>query len=258
MVCSLFYSSIGFCSGAGLPQLVKEATAFRDLCLRYKLMTASTIFNIILQVFHNFSGKSADPLVLTGEALNEEQTLLETNGKHPVAYMFVLLYKHHLAVYMNAFSEAERILALIQRTDMGNIYPYLVSAHEFLKGLVAAKLSRSSKRHRSSANRSLSKLRRYARHCPQNFQGKVFLVEAELAASAGDMDCALVKYRNCIERSKSQGLIHEEALANERAAYALRDCGRMEEARQFFGQARSRYASWGARTKVYQFSSLGF
>jgi tetratricopeptide (TPR) repeat protein len=256
MVCSFFYSGIAFCSGVRLSQLVKETTAFRDLSIRYRLKTAITIANIILQLFHNFSGKATDPLVLTGEALDEKETLLETNGKHPVAYMCLLIYKHQLAVYMNDFSEAQRISAVIQRGDMGNIFPFLVSSHVFMEGLVVSRLSQTSKQQWTRANRMLSKLRRYAKHCPQNFQGKVYLVEAELAASTGDVDGALVKYKESIERACSQGHIHEEALAYERAGYALRYCGRMEEARDFLDQAKSRYASWGARAKVNQLGSI--
>jgi tetratricopeptide (TPR) repeat protein len=210
----------------------------------------------MLQVFHNLTGRSANPWILTGEAMDEEQTLLATKVKHPIAYMFVLLYKHQLAVYMNNFSEAQRISVVIQQGDMGNVFPFLVASYEFMEGLVTARLSGSSKHHRTRAHRMLSKLKVYARHCPQNFQGKAVLVEAELCASTGDIEGALVTYKDAIQRANGQALVHEEALAYERAGYALRDCGRLEEAKEFFHQARSLYSSWGARSKVNQLSSL--
>ncbi len=195
-MCLFFYCSIGFCSGANLAHHIKETTAFRDLCVRYRVNTAVTTISIVLQTLHNFSGMAADPLILTGEALNEEQCLLATNGKHPIAYLLVLIYKHQLAVYMNNFSEAEKLLSKMQRMDLSNVFPVIRSWHEFMEGLTAARLSASSKKYRKHANQVLTKLRGYAKHCPHNFQSKILLVEAELAASAGDVEDALDKYRN--------------------------------------------------------------
>lgn len=256
MVCSFFYSALGLCSGVSLPQLVKETTGFRDLCICYKVNTAITTTSIILQVFHNLTGRAINPVVLTGEVLDEDQTSLNTFGKHPVAYMFLLLYKHYLAVYMNDFQEAQEISIMIQESDMGNIYPFLVSLFEFFDGLVASRLARSSKPQHKRANQLLLKLRLYAKHCPQNFQGKVWLVEAELAASSGGIDDALAMYRSSIDWARKQGLVHDEALAYERAGYSLHDVGRKEEAEEFFIHARTRYSSWGAKVKVNQLSSF--
>jgi tetratricopeptide (TPR) repeat protein len=119
-------------------------------------------------------------------------------------------------------------------------------------------MPRSSKQHRTRANRTLVKLKRYAEHCPQNFQGKVWLVEAELVASAGDMESALAKFKTSIDWARNQELIHEEALAWERAGYALLAMHRRDEAREFLEKASSIYSSWGAQAKVNQLESATF
>jgi hypothetical protein len=79
-----------------------------------------------------------------------------------------------------------------------------------------------------------------------------------MANSAGDIESALVLYKRSIQCANSQGLVHDEALACERVGYALRDMKRMEEASEYFIQAKTRYASWGAHVKVVQLSAITY
>lgn len=254
MVCSYLYSAVSVCTGGNLCNLAQETTVFRELCLRYRLHTALATTSTVLQLMANFMGQATDPLVLTGEFLNEAQALKNSKGKHPVAYMLLLLYKHTLAVYMNDFPAALNMSALIQSAAMDNIFPFLVSTFCFLDGLVSASISWSSKQHKRRAKRLLVKLRAYAEHCPQNFSGKVYLVEAEMASAAGDSESALILYKDAIEWARSQELIHEEALAYERAGYALCAHCKPNEGREYLKEAKALYASWGAQAKVDQLS----
>lgn len=76
------------------------------------------------------------------------------------------------------------------------------------------------------ARAALRRLRAWARHAPQNYAHRAALVAAELARIGGDHLTAGESYERAIALAGEHGLVHEEALACERAAGFYRDRGR--------------------------------
>lgn len=104
--------------------------------------------------------------------------------------------------------------------------------------------------HRENLAAHERQLQAWARHCPENFASRATLVEAEIARlEYRELDAERL-FEQAMRLARNYGLLHEEALANERAArfYAAR--GFDDIARLYLRKARSRYSRWGAEGKV--------
>jgi hypothetical protein len=96
----------------------------------------------------------------------------------------------------------------------------------------------------------------WARNCPENFEDRAALVAAEIARIEGRELDAERLYEQAIRAARDNGLVHNEALANELAArfYAAR--GFEKIAHTYLRDARRCYVSWGADGKVRQLDQL--
>src|SRR5215471_11893035 len=96
----------------------------------------------------------------------------------------------------------------------------------------------------------------WAEHCPENFENRAVLVGAEMARIEGrDLD-AMRLYEQAIHSARTNGFVHNEAVANERAArfYAARGFETISQA--YLRHARYGYRRWGADGKVRQLDQL--
>ena len=92
----------------------------------------------------------------------------------------------------------------------------------------------------------------WAENCPENFETRAALVNAEIARIDGRDAEAMHLYERAIRSARANGFIHNEALANELASrfYAAR--GFEKIARVYLQDARYGYLRWGADGKVRQ------
>ncbi|OKH31313.1 hypothetical protein FACHB389_21780, partial [Nostoc calcicola FACHB-389] len=90
----------------------------------------------------------------------------------------------------------------------------------------------------------------WAKHCPENFQNKYDLIEAEKARALGQTWQAEELYEKAIQGAKQSEFIHEEALAYEHAAEFYLSIGREEIGNFYLKNAHYCYVHWGAKAKV--------
>jgi PAS domain S-box-containing protein len=96
----------------------------------------------------------------------------------------------------------------------------------------------------------------WAENCPENFENRVALVGAEIARIEGrDLD-AMRLYEQAIRSARTNGFVHNEALAYEIAAqfYAVRGFETIADA--YLRNARNSFDRWGADGKVKQLDEL--
>ena len=96
----------------------------------------------------------------------------------------------------------------------------------------------------------------WAASCPENFANREALIAAEIARIDGDAPAAMGLYERAVSSARANGLVHNEALANELAArfYAARGFERI--ARVYLLDARRCYLAWGADGKVRQLDDV--
>jgi PAS domain S-box-containing protein len=129
--------------------------------------------------------------------------------------------------------------------------------HELYSALTHAALSDSLRRdegrqHLDAMVGHHRQLEVWARHCPENFENRSFLVAAEIARLEGRDPDATRLYEQAIRSARENGFMHSEALALELAArfYAARGFDRIAKA--YLRDARLGYRQWGAAGKVRQ------
>ena len=105
---------------------------------------------------------------------------------------------------------------------------------------------------RAALQSNQKKMKRWAKHCPENFLHRWQLVAAEQARLDGDSKAAMQLYDEAIGEARKQEYFQNEAMANELAGRFYADLGRDKVARTYLWDARQGYAAWGAVAKVRQ------
>ena len=110
--------------------------------------------------------------------------------------------------------------------------------------------------HREALATHHRQLEIWAANCPENFENRAALVGAEIARIEGRELEAMDLYEQAIRSARTNGFVHNEALAYELAArfYAAR--GFEEFAHVYRRNARYGYLRWGADGKVRQLDEL--
>ncbi|WP_028584158.1 AAA family ATPase [Desulfogranum mediterraneum] len=87
-------------------------------------------------------------------------------------------------------------------------------------------------------------------NCPENFEHRYLLIEAELASfSARDLE-AMELYDRAADLAHGGGFVQNQAIALERAAELWLRRGNREIAALYFSKAHRSYQQWGARAKL--------
>ncbi len=95
-----------------------------------------------------------------------------------------------------------------------------------------------------------TRMKKWADNCPDNYQHKYLLVEAEMARLSGKDLEAMEGYDNSIASAKQYGFIQNEALANELAAKFWLAKGKDKFAGFYLTESLYGYQLWGAVAKV--------
>jgi predicted ATPase/signal transduction histidine kinase len=159
--------------------------------------------------------------------------------------------------YAAALTAAERA----QRTIWTSPSHFETAEYEFYGALGQAALwesaAPSQRRQRAEALVAHHrKLEIWAANCPENFENRAALVGAEIARIEGRDSDAMRLYEQAIRSARSNGFVHNEAIAYERASAFYRAHGFDHFAEIYLRNARYCYLRWGADGKVRQLEQL--
>lgn len=96
----------------------------------------------------------------------------------------------------------------------------------------------------------------WASHCPENFENRAALVGAEVLRIEGDFAEAARLYDLAVRSARSNGFVHNEAVACQVAARFYAERGLTDIADMYARNARHAYLRWGAKGKVRQLDDL--
>ncbi|NEV00265.1 AAA family ATPase [Bradyrhizobium uaiense] len=111
-------------------------------------------------------------------------------------------------------------------------------------------------KHREALGAHERELRALAANCPENFEDRAVLVAAEIARIEGRPLEAMDLYERAIALARTNGFLHNEALACELAGRFHAGRGLEEVGHHYLGNARRGYLRWGADGKVRQLDQL--
>ncbi len=247
-------------AGKSLPEVQTATRRSLNFIKVHKIDSMTNVHTLLLQLLDNLMVTTHDPLVLTGAHTNQEGAYeVARQGKHHYMLIYLPMSRLWLALYLNDYELAWEVAAECRNAIYeSRIIYFVVCVHRFLEGMAAVALSHHSnmRQYMQVAKRNLKELKEYAQDAPSNCQNKVLLLEAEMAANEGNMDMALAKFVRSADLAGSEGLVHEQALACERAGMALRRCSDFPGAVQHLVRARDLYQKWGANVKVSQMTQM--
>ncbi len=100
------------------------------------------------------------------------------------------------------------------------------------------------------ARRLERRMRRWAMHCPANYQHKLHLMQAEIARVSGRYQHAAQLYERAASEASQQQYVQDEALAHELAGYFHLAVASRKASGFYLREAAVLYDMWGARGKA--------
>ncbi len=259
------YNASAYClfslfSGLPLEEIQQRYKKYIDLTVKIKQFFPVYYMKNCSKIPINLlNGYEDNYCLVAGNSQLEEEQLLEqwTQEKaewllfsaylaKTISYYFFNYYKEAVGSGIKADKNAESSAAYIVSVQHNFYYSLalLGDCHSDRKNEQKQALEKVK------ANQEIMKM--WASHCPENFQHKYDLVEAEKARVLGENWQAQGLYDQAIQGAKKYEFIHEEALAYERAAEFYLTIGREEIGQYYLRNAHHCYTSWGAKAKVKQ------
>ncbi|CAB9497104.1 expressed unknown protein [Seminavis robusta] len=245
-----------FLHGCPIAELVPTCTRYRRRAVQANQLKVKFGMDLVLQAIDNLQGKSDDPLVLTGEFMDEQEMEAKLKSLHLSAFHDCLVQlKLTTAVYLLSHKEAWALIEQNMGPFRGTLSPVFQYYCHLYVAIVATALARESsgwarRRFLKEAKRRYKCLQKWMLHCPENVSNKLYLVDAELEFCRGYHTSALLKYNKSIEYAEKERFIAEAAVACERAGLMLQSASRASEATDYFRRSRDHWHHYGVKVKV--------
>lgn len=259
--CASFYSNYIFFSGEPLDSVVTKQSQYIQMLVNYK--NEFIIYQALVgaQVVLNLQGKTANPCLLIGEKFNEETMLPGLReGQNNLVIFVVYLYKSWLHYLFKDYANSVKNAITASNYSDAVMSMMYVPIHNFYYSLALLALYPTAskfeqKKHLKKVASLQKKMKHWAFHCPENYQHKYDLVEAEKARVLGQYEKAALYYDRAVQGASKNEYIHEEALANELAAEFYLANDRKKVAQTYLIEAYYGYIHWGATAKVKHLES---
>ena len=163
--------------------------------------------------------------------------------------------------YPSAVNAADRVETWYATSAFLSLFPVERAEYYFYAALSRAALCEpmgpdTYVKHREALGRHQRELQSWAAICPQNFGDRAALVGAEIARIEGRPFEAMELYERAITAARTNGFVHNEAIAYELAARFYAERGFEDITHLYLGNARRGYLRWGADGKVRQLDQL--
>ncbi|WNC94904.1 AAA family ATPase [Paraburkholderia sp. FT54] len=187
---------------------------------------------------------------LFDESRFEDPRLAFTGCWYWIRKLQARVYANDCAAALEAASRAQQLLWTSPSF-------FEVAEYDFYDALArAAQYDAASAEERVQHLQALAshhnQLMTWAQNCPENFADRAALVGAEIARVEGRDRDAMDLYEQAIRSARDNGFVHNEAIANERAAHFYARLGFETISYTYLRNARYCYARWGADAKVRQ------
>ena len=252
---------------SSLKKMEKIVSGFSSRMEVYGEGSVLMMIKPLWQMVHNFMGKAEDdPRILTGQIMEQDYATQYARENNKTLLIWIHFYRMLLS-YMFGDYESADIHASVCRLNeeessslssnpFGSSDRVLLTFYSGLVALSLAQEKKMKKNHRAQiqqAKKCIKVFKVWGKQCPENFLGKLYFLEAELAAATGDHKRAHSKYTSAISLSREGGYILQHALANERAGKYFLSIGDMGLALSYLKEAMHVYSNkWGSITKCEQ------
>ena len=235
-----------FCLGLPLASLEQDAKMFSQEAHRFGIpCTLEVVFRIFHQTALNFQGKSADPLVMVGDALDEDKFVSKLEGlARMMTNRDIFIFRLMLACHLDDMDLASTLFDALSILSPGQM---LLRKHIMFTylGLAAFALSRheGKQKYRKEGKKILASFHKAAKLGSVNAHPVFIMLQAVESPSKKRFDEAI---RIC----GRSGLVHYQAYINERAGVYFLEKDDESWAQFYLSQSMKLYRDWGATSKV--------
>lgn len=256
---ALMYKIINwFYAGVNLRQILSNFPKFLHFVQRTNNLAATDALTGYRLVIQNMCGLTADMFSFDTDETKEAQFLTDCQKHQSV--VAVCLYRILKAQLLYLYGKpAESLHCLAQAEEHLDLLSSVIARaeHNFYASLsLAARIPDVSKKERKTCWEQLQKnqeqMKIWAENCPENFQQRYLLIQAEEARLREDPFAAMQLYKQAIQAAKDHDFPNIKALAHELAARCYVEYDFEEFARLHLMKAHGNYTIWGATRKVEQ------
>jgi predicted ATPase/predicted Ser/Thr protein kinase len=215
-----------------------------------------TEITALRQMMRQLSGQTKNSGTFDDDEFNEDQFLkylIELDDPIPIGFYFAFKFK---ALFIMGFYEKAFELKKEAEQRIGATWGQFVFAeHSFFHFLtVARRIEHAGRGEKRRLHRDLSKklklMKKWASFCPENFEHKQLLMEAELA-HIGDKDSEAQRlYEEAVTSAREAGFPLNATLSCELAGRFELERGQEGKAATWLRKASDGYKKWGAHAKV--------
>ncbi|MEG4342268.1 AAA family ATPase [Microcoleus sp. A003_D6] len=258
---AVYTSVYPFFVGEHLNEVCAKQTIYTNLLVNLKQNYLSVFITIWRQLVLKLLNKTDNECRALGNLFDEEVMLasfIESNNGALLfaTYLSKSIFLYLLQNYTEAVSYAKLaeqysgyLAGLLHTSEQNFYYSMILLAQCSTIGEIEREIDLQQ------VELNQIKLKKWSLYAPMNYEHKYYLVEAEKAKILGHILPAMEYYDLAIKGAKEQGYIHEEALANERAAEFYRSLGREKIVQTYLVESYYCYVRWGAIAKVKDLES---
>ncbi|MFK8184537.1 MAG: AAA family ATPase [Phormidesmis sp.] len=244
-----------FFSGENLKRVQTVTDDYISLFDKYNDRLGRDYFEFCAAFCDGLISIETDILTSNRKILSEESIDFYTKTKTFVSIFFGALFRYIQLYFLKSYAAAYQYSQLCTKHKIFGGSTILTPQHNFYESLVCLACARenlggSRKRLLDKVSRNQQKLKQWAIKSPENYQNKYDLVEAENLNTLGKYWQAESYYEKAIQGAKRYNLVHEEAIAYERAAEFYLHQNREEIGQLYLRNSHYCYSLWGASAKV--------
>jgi tetratricopeptide (TPR) repeat protein len=257
--CIANYVAMYFAVGLPLAPVQDDARKFVEQLSSYNRSRSLALLRIFWQFILCLMGEAGDPLVLTGEAMDQELMTKDLTANNQCLSLRALwTCRMILAYHFYDIDTAQNMMSQLFKLGMmkGHFDTPILHGFRTFIYIELARISLTKKRDffaRKAAYhvRELSKLLK-AKNVNAHHIYHTCLAEQASIQKNSRIDDVIEMYRKAISSASRSGILHFAAIGNERAGIFLSQRGFPDRAMQYQQRAIELYSYWGAQAKVEQ------
>ena len=247
-----------FVMGQPLHSLAKRTEYLDHQVEKFRHDLTIKRIRIFRQSIVNLVEETDEPDVLSGEIFDEKKIKDEEITKYNRVYFHNLNFqKLFLAIVFNLPEAAIKYSAVTgayAESVRGSArYPMYYFYHSLaITGLINESGKPASASDLRTLRKNISLLKKFEKLCPENYNYKRLLVEAEYCQIKGDNQLAKTHYDDALKAATLHNILHDLAICWERAAQFFINTKEEVLGRFYMQNAYKAYQRWGADAKLKQ------
>jgi len=217
----------------------------------------SSVFSLLLiEICDNLISIKENQCTIKGDYFDEELEIPRDviNNPEYVFLSYFYLYKLLLHIVFNDLQNAKTYLEILEKRNKDIEFFYYFALNNFYSSLIYLQHYENEKNniYLKKVNKNQKSMKIWVKHCPENFQNKYDLVEAEKFRVLNKTGLAENFYNKAIYRANKNQFLNEEAISWELAARFYIQQKNSTLAKSYMQNAYNCYKRWGALAKLKQ------